>query len=188
MRVISGKARGRKLKPVPGDSTRPITDRTKEALFDIIGADIISSTFLDLFAGTGSVGIEALSRDADYVRFIDRSKKAIETIRYNLNICGFQNTEDKHIFDLIHIDAFKHLTMEADIKFDYIYIAPPQYKNLWIKSIRTLDRFPAWMGDDAWIIAQIHPVEYTILELQYLEEFMKRKYGSTLLVFYEVKR
>ena len=80
LRVISGLARGRRLRSVPGDTTRPITDRVKESLFDILGADVVGSAFLDLFAGTGSVGIEALSRGADFARFIDLHRPAIQTI------------------------------------------------------------------------------------------------------------
>ena len=72
-RIIAGKAKGIRLDVVPGEITRPITDRVKEALFNIIGADIINSTFLDLFGGTGSVGIEALSRGGCFTLFIDSS-------------------------------------------------------------------------------------------------------------------
>jgi 16S rRNA (guanine966-N2)-methyltransferase len=83
LRVIAGKAKGRKLHSVPGDRTRPITDRTKESLFNIIGGDIVDAALLDLFAGTGSVGIEALSRGASFVRFVDSNQRAIQTIRAN---------------------------------------------------------------------------------------------------------
>ena len=74
-RPAAGKARGRRLRDVPGDSTRPITDRAKESLFNILGNDIEEASLLDLFAGTGSVGIEALSRGASFVRFIDLQRK-----------------------------------------------------------------------------------------------------------------
>ena len=84
MRVISGTAKGRNLQSVPGDSTRPITDRVKEALFNIFGADMIDAEFLDLFGGTGGVGIEALSRGAAHAVFIEKNRKAQETIKANL--------------------------------------------------------------------------------------------------------
>ncbi len=93
LRIIGGRARGRKLKAVPGDTTRPITDRTKESLFNIIGGDIEEASFLDLFAGTGSVGIEALSRGASYVRFIDVLRPAIETIKTNLEATGLREAQ-----------------------------------------------------------------------------------------------
>ena len=84
IRVIAGSAKGRKLKLVPGDSTRPIMDKVKEALFNIIGRNIYGAVFLDLFAGTGSVGIEALSRGAKKAVFVDLERKAIDTIQDNL--------------------------------------------------------------------------------------------------------
>ncbi|MEM6527940.1 MAG: RsmD family RNA methyltransferase, partial [Chloroflexota bacterium] len=87
-RVISGSAKGKRLKLVPGNTTRPITDRAKEALFNIIGSDIYDAYWLDLFAGTGAVGIEALSRGAEFVLFNDMERLAITTIEDNLKTTG----------------------------------------------------------------------------------------------------
>ncbi len=183
MRVISGKAKGRQLKSVPGDTTRPITDRTKEALFNIIGADIEGASFLDCFAGTGSVGIEALSRGAAFVRFYDLNRKAIQTIQENLRLTGL----GKHA-QVIQADVLRELEKPADCSFDYVYIAPPQYHRLWIKTLEVIERNTAWLAQDAWCVVQIHPLEYENLAesrlLQQLVEFDRRKYGSTLLVFY----
>ena len=181
LRIIAGKARGRRLRGVPGDKTRPITDRTKESLFDIIGADISGATFLDLFGGTGSVGIEALSRGAEFVRFVDVQREAVETIRSNLALTGLGAGSQ-----VIRSDAFQYLRKPADRSFDYIYIAPPQYKELWQKMLKTVDAQPGWLAPGGWVIAQIHPVEYQPLELEHLEEFDRRKYGSTVLVFYDI--
>ncbi len=180
LRVISGKAKGRKLRPVPGDSTRPITDRTKESLFNILGPDVDGSTLLDLFAGTGSVGIEALSRGAEHVRFVDNNQRAIQTIRANL-----ASTELQGSAEVIKRDAFSLLNTQPDIAFDYIYIAPPQYLELWKRAVESLDNHQGWMSPDAWVIVQMHPVEYEELGLNRLVEFDQRKYGSTLLVFFE---
>jgi 16S rRNA (guanine966-N2)-methyltransferase len=182
LRVIAGKARGRKLRSVPGDSTRPITDRVKESLFNILGPDIQSSHLLDLFAGTGSVGIEALSRGADFVRFLDIDRQAIATIKANLEVTGFSKQSE-----VLRLDAFALLERPADRRFDYTYIAPPQYKDIWKRALTSLDSHPDWLVENAWVIAQIHPREYEKLELERLAEFDQRKYGSTLLVFYEVK-
>ncbi len=191
LRVIAGTVRGRKLKSVPGDSTRPITDRVKESLFDIIGPDIGAgegATLLDLFGGTGSVGIEALSRGASFVRFCELNRLAIATIRANLEHTGLAGKAE-----VLRIDAFTLLGQPADRAFHYVYIAPPQYKAMWKRAVLALDANPAWMAEDAWAIVQIHPVEYEALggepglALQNLEEFDQRRYGSTLLVFYERK-
>jgi 16S rRNA (guanine966-N2)-methyltransferase len=179
LRVIGGTARGRRLKSVPGDSTRPITDRVREALFNIIGADILSASLLDLFAGTGSVGIEALSRGASFVRFVDVNRQAIATLKYNLDHTGLSEGAE-----VVRVDAFTLLEREADRKFDYVYIAPPQYKGLWKRALISLDKSPGWLSDDAWVIVQIHPREYEMVETVQLEEFDQRHYGSTCLVFY----
>jgi 16S rRNA (guanine(966)-N(2))-methyltransferase RsmD len=181
IRVIAGKAKGRKLQMVPGINVRPIGDRVKESLFNIIGADIRDARFLDLFAGTGSVGIEALSRGAARVVFIDENRKAIETIRNNL-----EHTRLQEVADVEQRDAFQYLRYMPTIDpFDYIYVAPPQYKGMWIKGVRAVDDNVAWLNPDAWIIAQIDPDEYEEMELKVLVEFDQRRYGKTLLVFYE---
>ena len=180
LRIIAGKARGRKLRSVPGDATRPITDRVKENLFNILGADVKGSSWLDLFAGTGSVGIEALSRGADFVRFTDLQRQAIETIRSNLSQTGLQVGSE-----VLRRNAFHLLAEPADRGFDYIYIAPPQYKELWKRALLALDENPGWLNEDAWVIVQIHPVEDQSVSLKKLEEFDRRKYGSTLLLFYQ---
>jgi 16S rRNA (guanine(966)-N(2))-methyltransferase RsmD len=179
LRVIGGSARGRRLRAVPGSSTRPITDRVKEALFNILGVDILESSLLDLFAGTGSVGIEALSRGADSVLFIDLERQAIATIKANLEATGFSGRAR-----VLRISAFSYLDKAPDRKFDYVYIAPPQYKGLWKQALQSLDRNPGWLSEDAWIIVQIHPREYEELSLDRLVEFDRRSYGSTLLVFF----
>jgi 16S rRNA (guanine966-N2)-methyltransferase len=179
-RIISGKARGTRLNAVPGDSTRPITDRVKEALFNIIGADVIDSTWLDLFGGTGSVGIEALSRGAEFVRFLDKNRNAVETIKKNLEFTHF--TDRAEVFMR---DTFTVIQQPPDRQFTYIYVAPPQYKDMWKRIMLELDTKMGWLSEDAWVIVQIHPIEYEALSLEHLAEFDQRKYGSTLLAFFE---
>jgi len=183
LRVISGTAKGHKLKSVPGNITRPITDRVKEALFNIIGPDIQDASFLDLFAGTGSVGIEALSRGATFVRFVDRHRAAVATIKKNLVSTNLLSGTE-----ILQVDAFSHLRGEANNRFDYVFIAPPQYKGMWIQALESLDERLEWLTEDGWIIVQIDPTEFKELYLENLVEFDRRKYGSTLLIFFELKR
>jgi len=180
LRVVAGKARGHKLRAVPGDTTRPITDRVKESLFDILNGDIQDASFLDLFAGTGSVGIEALSRGAAFVRFLDINPNAIKTIRLNLEHTGLTSQADVQ-----RMDAYQYLKSQPDRRFDYLYIAPPQYKEMWLQAIQEVDERIVWLSEDAWVIVQIHPKEYHRINLSHLQEFDQRKYGSTLLVFYQ---
>ncbi len=180
-RIIAGTARGIRLQAVSGNITRPITDRVKEALFNIIGRDIQDAALLDLFGGTGSVGIEALSRGAAFVRLIDLHHAAIKTIKSNL-----VRTRLEENADVVTGDAFTYLNRPPDRTFDYLYIAPPQYKELWQKALQSADAHPEWLAEDAWVIVQIDPVEYQKIDLEHLSEFDQRQYGSTLLVFYEV--
>jgi 16S rRNA (guanine966-N2)-methyltransferase len=179
-RIIAGTARGIRLQGVPGEITRPITDRVKEALFNILGADINGASVLDLFAGTGSVGIEALSRGANHVHFNDIHRQAIATLQTNL-----KRTRLEAKAEISQMDAMALLKKNPDRRFEYIYIAPPQYKGLWVEAVSVLDLNPFWLSEDAWVIVQIDPIEYEPLSLKHITEFEKRKYGSTLLVFYE---
>ena len=180
-RIISGKARGIRLQSVPGDTTRPITDRVKEALFNILASDIVDCNFFDIFGGTGSVGIEALSRGANHVRFLDLNAGAVRTIKNNLEHTHLQ--ENAEVFQT---DAFNYLRRHPDHQFHYLYVAPPQYKGMWEKAMLEIDSNPGWLTADAWVIVQIDPLEYKSLSLTNLVEFEQRKYGSTLLLFYEL--
>ncbi len=180
IRVIAGIARGIKLDAVPGDITRPITDRVKESLFNILHHDLPDCSFFDLFAGTGSIGIEALSRGARYVRFNDLHQSAIKTIKSNLDVTKLIEKSE-----ILQMDAFSFLSKEPDYNFDYLYIAPPQYKNLWNKALNMVDKNPEWLVEDGWVIVQIDPKEYEDIELENISLFDQRKYGKTLLLFYE---
>jgi len=181
-RIISGKVRGFRLKAVAGEVTRPITDRAKESLFNIIGGDINKAVFLDLFGGSGSVGIEALSRGSGLAVFIDNNRAAVTAIRENL-----EQTQLQSHAQVLHLDAFSYLGQIPGQSFDYIFIAPPQYKMLWLRALLELDGKPGWLSSDGWIIVQIDPVEYQDVPLINLEEFEQRRYGSTLFVFYRLK-
>lgn len=181
LRVIGGTAKGRRLASVPGDITRPITDRAKESLFNIIGADIQESTFLDLFAGTGSVGIEALSRGANWCRFVDVNGLALEVVKRNLKHTGLDSRAEVR-----RAEALKMLEALPDRQFDYVFVAPPQYKGLWIRAVQQLDRHPGWLAQEAWVIVQIHPVEAQELALERLVEFERRKYGSVQFLFFHI--
>jgi 16S rRNA (guanine(966)-N(2))-methyltransferase RsmD len=178
LRVISGKAKGRRLEGVAGRGTRPITDRAKSALFSILGDLVRYSTFLDLFAGTGQVGIEALSRDAERAVFVEQSPAAIRVIRRNL-----EHTELGAGAVVVRADVFKFLWRDPD-PCDYIFIAPPQYRGLWRDTLTLIDRHSGWLAEDGWVIVQIHPREFEEVPLQNLRLFDQRKYGGVMLCFY----
>lgn len=180
VRVVAGSARGRKLKSVPGDTTRPVMDRVKEALFNILASDVVDSNWWDLFGGTGAIGIEALSRGASFARFSDLNRAPVETIKENLEYCGFSKQAEVR-----KGDAFSMLAARSDKSFEYIYIAPPQYQEMWLKALKLVDENIDWLTDDGSVIAQIDPIEYAQIELKNLAETEQRKYGSTLIVFYD---
>lgn len=181
LRVIAGSAKGMKLKPVPGDSTRPIMDRAKESLFNIIGQDIIDAVFLDLFGGTGSVGIEALSRGAEHAVFIELDRKASKTIRENL-----AHTRLMKNATVVQRNAYDVIEQAPEQLYHYIYIAPPQYKEIWLKIMQSLDRNSKWHNYDTIVIVQIDPKEYDpSVQFKNLTEYDRRKYGHTMFLFYE---
>lgn len=179
VRVIGGSARGRRLRLVPGAGTRPIGDRVKESLFNILGADVVGARFLDLFAGTGSVGIEALSRGASAAVFVDTSLAAIRTIRSNLEATGLA---DRAM--VLARDALALLEHDAASAFDYIYVAPPQYHRLWIEALGRIDARPEWLSGDGWVVVQIDPREQEDVSLGRLSLFDERTHGQTRLLFY----
>ncbi len=171
------------MKRVPGDSTRPIMDRVKESLFNILGA-VDEECWLDLFAGTGQVGIEAMSRGAAEVVFIDKVRPAIKTIEANLQATRLQAKGQ-----VVQADAFDYLGRIAEDgngRFHLIYIAPPQYLGLWQKAMTVLDKRPsAWLTEHGVVVVQTDPKEYEPLQLENLTLYDSRKYGNTQLCFYE---
>jgi 16S rRNA (guanine(966)-N(2))-methyltransferase RsmD len=189
MRVVGGSARGKTLLVVPGHGTRPILDRVRTALFDILRPRIEGLHVLDLFAGSGSVGIEALSQGAAHCTFIDLGHKAVDTIKKNL-----QNTGLVDRAEVRQGDAFGFLKSTTR-QFDLIYVAPPQYKNLWAQTLSRIAERPDLLrgssagceeeGESGLVIAQIDPKEYRALELATLRETRQKRFGNTLLVFYE---
>ena len=180
--VIGGKAKGFNLLSVPGKGTRPIMSKVKAALFNIVSPYVLDSSWLDLFAGTGSVGIEALSRGAAMARFVENQNQAVKTIHANLEHTGLAE-----LSEVWHKNVFSVMDDLADRQFDFIFIAPPQFKDIWTRTLFALDQNPSWLMDDSWIIVQIDKVEYQDLTLENLKLFDRRTYGSTELVFYMVK-
>jgi 16S rRNA (guanine(966)-N(2))-methyltransferase RsmD len=185
MRVIAGTAKGRHLLSVPGDSTRPIADRVKSALFSILASQeaIRGSRWLDLFGGTGAVGIEALSRGAAAVVFVEKDGSAVQVLGQNLRSTGLGEGGRSHV---VRGDAFSYLARPGLAPFDVIYIAPPQYQGLWRKALLTVDARPELLTTRGQAIVQIHPKEDDPdLPLAHLARYDERQYGSTRLAFYE---
>jgi 16S rRNA (guanine(966)-N(2))-methyltransferase RsmD len=158
-------------------------DRVKTALFDILAPEILGMRVLDLFAGVGSVGIEALSRGAAAATFVERSPEAFRLVRENLAITGLSDRAE-----VLRTDAFAYLQQAAASgrRFDLIYVAPPQYEGLARQALAQLDSAPL-TDPDGLVIVQIHPQERGELDnlpLTRLRRYDERKYGSTLLLFF----
>lgn len=196
MRVVTGEAKGRKLKTPKTVGTRPIMDRVKTALFDILSTWVEDARFLDLFAGTGSVGIEALSRGAQHATFIEMNAKILKLVRENLQITQLADRAET-----LHSDAFKFLQAYQEQQssqnhalianrqriYDIIYVAPPQYEELAARALALIDS-STLIAKGGLVIVQIHPKERSgvvAIKCQHLVLTDERRYGSTLLMFYK---
>lgn len=183
MRVISGTARGKRLQAPRGMDTRPITDMIKEALFNVIGRNIVNASLLDLFAGSGSVGIEALSRGAQQVIFIDNSNNAVRVIKENLNNCGFTER-----FELYRNDVFRAMEIleKRKAKFDYIYADPPfTVETIFSPLLEILDKSFLLAPDGSLIIRSPRRMNLPP-KLNSLEEYRINNYGESTLHYYHL--
>ena len=146
MRVIAGTARGRRLKSLDGSDTRPTTDMVKEAIFNIIQFEIEQRRFLDLFAGTGQMGIEALSRGAKYVTFVEQSRLAAGCVRDNVKLTGFENK-----CEIMQTEALSFLNRCG--KYDVIFLDPPYKTELLEKALEQIAEFDI-LADDGIIVCE----------------------------------
>lgn len=156
MRVVSGSAKGRPLKAVPGMKTRPTTDKVKEAIFSMIGPYFTGGKVLDLYAGTGGLGIEALSRGMDSAVFIDRDPKAVSTIRGNVKHAGM--TEHAEIYRNDAVRALAALAKRG-LQFDLVFLDPP-YKLTNMDEIILMMEEQQLLQTSAIIVIE-HDADYT---------------------------
>ena len=183
MRVISGKVRGLKLDTPKNEDVRPTTDRVKESLFNIINQYVMDSNVLDLFAGTGSLGIECLSRGALSATFVDVSKDSINIVKSNVKKSRFEN--ESTILNLDFKSAIDRLKMQNK-KFDIIFMDPPYYKNMFIDALSSID--DANLLDDDGIIVVEHDTKDKFEDkIGRLEKHKEKKYGNTTLTFYKLE-
>lgn len=183
MRVIAGKARRIQLKTIEGMNTRPTTDRIKETLFNMIAHGLCDCTFLDLFAGSGAIGIEALSRGAKEAVFVEKNPKAVTCIRENLRTTKLENQSEVLVNDVI--SALKQLNGQK--KFDYIFMDPP-YNHMLEKEVLTFLAESSLLSEDALIIIEASMET----DFSYLEELgytlIKRKeYKTNVHVFVQLE-
>lgn len=180
MRVISGISKGHKLKVPKGKNTRPTEDKVKESLFNILGPIEADSVVLDLFAGSGSIGIEFLSRGAEKAYFVDKSYESINIINENLKHTKLE--ENAMVIkgnSLLKLDYFK----ESYIKFDYIYIDPPyKSKEMLFKVLKFLDNESILKSKGLIIVEHDNNffIEKENLKLKVIDS---RQYGNKIISF-----
>ena len=182
MRIITGTARGCRLKTPHGqETTRPTSDRIKESLFNILGQRVFDRKVLDVFAGTGNLGLEALSRGAASAVMVDRA--TAELIRDNARLTRLQ--------DQVVVkagDVFTELgrLAAAEAQFDLIFCDPPYHQGLWEQTLRTIDASTGLMAANGILVVEHGADENDLPELSRLTRVMNRRYGhTTQLSFYQ---
>jgi len=183
LRVIAGSAKGKRLKAPSGLETRPITDMVKEALFNVLGSDIKDARFLDLFAGSGSVGIEALSRGASQVIFVDNNPMAVRIIYENLDNCGFGDN-----YEVYCNDALRALTIldKRKVKFDYIYVDPPfTVEGIFMDVMKKLDQVQI-IEPQGIIIIRTRRHKELPSAFSCLQRYRLNYYGESALHYYSL--
>jgi 16S rRNA (guanine966-N2)-methyltransferase len=176
MRLISGNCKGRKLVKIQGRQIRPTSDRVREAVFNILGQKVKKARVLDLFAGTGALGIEALSRGADHAIFIDL---ACDTIYQNLNLCRLEKKARVISCDIIKQAFPKAL---AGQRFDLVFIDPPYGKG-YIEHTLEKESFIDLLDEGCIIIAEQSCKENLQIEVSTLDIYRQKKYSKTIISF-----
>ena len=179
MRIISGDLKGKKIRSIKGTKTRPTSDRLRESIFNIIAFNVQDACILDLFAGTGALAIEALSRGAKFAVFIDISKNAVSTIRENIKLC---NLDDR--VKVIKWDINKNLKCIEHSKpaFNLVFMDPPYDKNFLKPTLHNL-HLSCCMEKGCLIIVEHSLREPIPKEPAIFEITDQRKYGKTLVSF-----
>ncbi|MFD2443402.1 16S rRNA (guanine(966)-N(2))-methyltransferase RsmD [Bacillus sp. CGMCC 1.16607] len=182
MRVVSGTCKGRSLKAVPGSTTRPTTDKVKEAIFNMIGPYFNEGIGLDLFAGSGGLGIEALSRGIDKVIFVDRDSKAIQIIKDNLVACDLLDKAEVYRNDA---DRAIKAILKREIKFDFIFLDPPYKKQQLLKLLETIEKEQLVISDG--MIVCEHATDVILPdEVGLLKNIKKETYGIISISIYQL--
>ena len=185
MRVIAGKYRGRRLKSPPSDRTRPTSDRLRETLFNVLAPRIEGARFLDLCAGTGAVGIEALSRGAAHATFVDQSRQMCALIETNIKALGLGNEE----FEIVTAEASEYLRRHARkgrARFDIIYFDPPYAGDHYSLVNLISDSGGQLLTEDALVIVEHHKKLELADEFGTLTRYRVLKQGDSVLSFYRL--
>ncbi len=179
LRIIGGELKGRKLAAVPGMQTRPTADRVRESIFNILGASVRGTLVLDLFAGTGAMGIEALSRGAESVVFADNDKRALRALAKNIKMCSLESRAN-----IIQWNILKNLNIICSFPpaFNLVFIDPPYNKNMIQPTLLNLGKSRC-LESGARIAIEHSSREPISVEDQNFKISDQRRYGKTLVSF-----
>ncbi|MBA2878808.1 16S rRNA (guanine(966)-N(2))-methyltransferase RsmD [Anoxybacillus kamchatkensis] len=180
MRVISGKCKGKPLQAVPGMTTRPTTDKVKEAIFNMIGPYFSGGLGLDLFGGSGGLGIEALSRGLDRVIFVDHDAKAVQTIKKNVTACRL--TDQAEIYRNDAERALKAI-IKRGLTFHLIFLDPP-YKNKQLEALIAIIDSHQLLQKDGFVVAEHGAEEQLAKQIGRLTQVKHETYGITAVSIY----
>jgi 16S rRNA (guanine(966)-N(2))-methyltransferase RsmD len=185
MRIIAGKYRGRQLKSPPSAQTRPTSDRLRETLFNVLAPRIEGTRFLDLCAGTGAVGIEALSRGAEHATFVDQSRKMGSLIEANLEALGIDANE----LEIVNADAFEYLRRHAKKDrgpFDIIFFDPPYAADYEAVLSFIAEHRAQLLSDEGIVIVEHYKKRDLPEEFDSLKRYRELKQGDSVLSFYRI--
>ncbi|MBZ0220345.1 MAG: 16S rRNA (guanine(966)-N(2))-methyltransferase RsmD [Candidatus Methylomirabilis sp.] len=178
MRIIGGSLKGRRLASFRGPGIRPTSDKVRESVFNILPRDFPFRTVLDLYAGTGAMGIEALSRGAEEATFVESDKGAAQVIRKNLDICG----QEARIIRKDAVKAVEELSRKG-ARFDLIIIDPPYSSELFASTLKAIGRGGLLSPEGVIVAESAKRAPLGEAELEGLTVFDQRRYGDTLVYF-----
>lgn len=182
MRIIAGEKRRMTLKCPPGEKTRPTTDRVRESLFGLLTPYLADARVLDLFAGAGTLGLEALSRGARHATFVDAFQPALAAL--NENIERLELSDGARV---VKGDVLKFLTRPSNESYDLIFADPPYGQGLGPETLHLLAQRPdAWLDPDGRVILQAGKRDLIEAEYGPLRRILKRDYGETAIHFYSL--
>jgi 16S rRNA (guanine(966)-N(2))-methyltransferase RsmD len=176
MRIIAGTVGGRRIDAPAGADVRPTTDRVREALFSSLGHRVAGAAVLDLFAGSGALGLESLSRGAGYATFVERGRGALLTLRRNISSLGLGDR-----CAVVAGDALTFLKNHPSARFDLIFLDPPYDGTLLGDALEWIARRDL-LAEDGWILAE-HRESSPVPPPDNLQVIRQRKYGSTCITF-----
>ncbi len=184
MRVIAGEFRGRRLDPIEGMDIRPTSDKVKGSLFNIFGDAVIDSVFLDLFGGTGGIGIEALSRGAKHVVFVDTDIKSVKVLKGNLDRLNIN--ENVEVLNSDYSTAIAKLYSNKK-EFDIIFIDPPYSNGMAQNALKEIDENPI-LSQSGLIVVEHDSKDEMPSGIGRLYMYRSKQYGNTTLSFYNISK